>query len=761
MTNFNLKSLAIFLLLCGKVLAADGDIDPTFAPIAFGPATDGDSAANPQPEVDALALAAAGTVYSSGRDQIISGLYRKSLNSFSSKGALNTKFNPTVIADQDGSARSDDIAVAADGKILTVDSDGIVRRYLTSGKLDPAFKQVLRLYNSQSFRIAIAPDMKIIVSSTYAYGPSWTDDYDNLYTGIIRLLADGSIDPGFTPRVVQTDYDNDSGSFIRGISVASDCSIWFCGRLIMDDGAYDRAWGRLDSTGQPDYSVGEDYNTLDSVQAIAVMCNSNVLIARLNYNDDSPNPGYPYIDQIRPDGTPELRWQPLTLPGSDSIYGLNDEKFGWGSQNFNRLIAQADGKILVAGSFVYNSGSGVRHHLARLNSNGTIDSSFAGYCGANGWVRDIKLQPDGRIFAAGSFDIVNGNARKCLVRLTNGPGSGWGTNADPPTNGPRITTSSKTASSKQPVSIQFLTGWYYVTSFAFNDRFTFNESNGFLYLQAGLNSARVTEIRSPAFDTAFTDEKVNEIGTGSTYAPSAASLNSAANEVAKGNLNSFPTLIWAPGTILRTTIPGSDSIGFKTEGRLAVFTNALSDMGNGYYAPAITLVPGGPYKSIPGTSLGTGSNIGMMYSGFYPGTQTPYKNVPRVIQYVTAKKNGISYYIGLFFINTPEDGAILTDVDMPSTDTTAPKVVIKYMPVKNQPVHSDALAIAGDATDNDWIKRVEWQVNGGEWHPCAGQGYWSALIYGLVPGANTVDVRCTDAAGNQGRLTKKLLINRL
>jgi hypothetical protein len=30
-----------------------------------------------------------------------------------------------------------------------------------------------------------------------------------------------------------------------------------------------------------------------------------------------------------------------------------------------------------------------------------------------------------------------------------------------------------------------------------------------------------------------------------------------------------------------------------------------------------------------------------------------------------------------------------------------------------------------------------------------------------VPGANTVDVRCTDASGNQGRLTKKLLINRL
>jgi len=74
------------------------------------------------------------------------------------------------------------------------------------------------------------------------------------------------------------------------------------------------------------------------------------------------------------------------------------------------VVVQPDGKILIGGSFTTLSPNGgatvTRNCMARLNSNGTVDTAFDP--NANGEVRAIVVQPDGKILVGGSFNAFNG-----------------------------------------------------------------------------------------------------------------------------------------------------------------------------------------------------------------------------------------------------------------------------------------------------------------------------------------------------------------
>lgn len=80
----------------------------------------------------------------------------------------------------------------------------------------------------------------------------------------------------------------------------------------------------------------------------------------------------------------------------------------------NAQAVQADGKLLIGGSFIA-AGGGERGNLARMNDDGTVDAAFAPK--TNDQIRAIALQADGRILIGGAFTTVDGTARNRLARL--------------------------------------------------------------------------------------------------------------------------------------------------------------------------------------------------------------------------------------------------------------------------------------------------------------------------------------------------------
>jgi uncharacterized delta-60 repeat protein len=93
-----------------------------------------------------------------------------------------------------------------------------------------------------------------------------------------------------------------------------------------------------------------------------------------------------------------------------------------GSDDSVQVIEMQDhNKILIGGGFTLVNGL-VRNGLARLNSDGNIDTTFQVGSGFDGAVRSMAVQPDGRIVVVGYFKQFDGVNRNGIVRLNQGGG---------------------------------------------------------------------------------------------------------------------------------------------------------------------------------------------------------------------------------------------------------------------------------------------------------------------------------------------------
>jgi len=82
------------------------------------------------------------------------------------------------------------------------------------------------------------------------------------------------------------------------------------------------------------------------------------------------------------------------------------------------VVVQSDGKIVIVGQF--RSWDGVAMSRAvRLNSDGTVDATFKTNIGtaADGSLRRVRLQSDGKILISGTFSSWNGTTVNSIVRL--------------------------------------------------------------------------------------------------------------------------------------------------------------------------------------------------------------------------------------------------------------------------------------------------------------------------------------------------------
>src|SRR5437870_2283384 len=80
------------------------------------------------------------------------------------------------------------------------------------------------------------------------------------------------------------------------------------------------------------------------------------------------------------------------------------------------IALQSDGRILIGGTFATFNGIS-RARVARLNADGSLDSTFDPGAGPNTSVVALSLQPDGKILIGGDFTAIGGVTRNYIARL--------------------------------------------------------------------------------------------------------------------------------------------------------------------------------------------------------------------------------------------------------------------------------------------------------------------------------------------------------
>ncbi|CAN5314369.1 hypothetical protein BH23VER1_BH23VER1_02390 [soil metagenome] len=80
------------------------------------------------------------------------------------------------------------------------------------------------------------------------------------------------------------------------------------------------------------------------------------------------------------------------------------------------MAEQGDRKVIIGGEFLSSHGI-PRRNIARLNTDGTVDTTFNPGSGFNGAVRGIAVRGDGKILVGGEFSAYNGQPASRVVLL--------------------------------------------------------------------------------------------------------------------------------------------------------------------------------------------------------------------------------------------------------------------------------------------------------------------------------------------------------
>jgi len=80
------------------------------------------------------------------------------------------------------------------------------------------------------------------------------------------------------------------------------------------------------------------------------------------------------------------------------------------------LALQSDGKVFIGGQFTKVNYS-ARNRVARLNEDGSLDTTFDPGNGANCTVSALAVQIDGKVVIGGCFTSVGGESRRRVARL--------------------------------------------------------------------------------------------------------------------------------------------------------------------------------------------------------------------------------------------------------------------------------------------------------------------------------------------------------
>jgi uncharacterized delta-60 repeat protein len=314
------------------------------------------------------------------------GVTRNNIARLNPDGTLDAAFNPNA----DSAVES--ILVQADGKILVSgfftsiggqQRNRIARLDATTGLADSFDPNA----NDGVYSLALQADGKILAGGFFTSMGGETRNH------IARIdAATGLIDS----------FDPNANSVIRSIAVQADGKILAGGNFqgANSIGGQTRNFiARLDAT--TGLADSFDPNANGTLYSIAVQTDGRILAG----GTFSSIGGQTRNLIARLDPTTAL---------ADSF---NPNAMGGAPMGHVKSIAvQADGRVLVGGTFE-NIGGLNRAHIARLDGSTGLADSFDP--SADGVVWSIAVQPDGKILAGGAFNAMGGLLRNLFARLSN------------------------------------------------------------------------------------------------------------------------------------------------------------------------------------------------------------------------------------------------------------------------------------------------------------------------------------------------------
>jgi uncharacterized delta-60 repeat protein len=328
-------------------------------------------------------------------------------NSFNGDGKFTSGFL--------GGDHAEAVAIQTDGKIVAAGGNH-VERYLPNGLLDTSFggAGIYHVASSDELRdIAAQPDGKIVLLGTHK-------SLDNTFKfSFWRLNPDASLD---------TTFDGDGDAFFDLHSIfgtGTDLALQPDGRLLAlgSSGRSQvlmRIWpdATLDTGGQQTMGYAESGLGLGSdetANGMALQPDGKIVVAGEISNQAGTESDLA-LARFLSDGQLD-----------DSFGNHGRVQFGFGQYDrANAVVVQPDGKIVVAGTSDPPGISAENFLIARFNPDGTKDESF-GLFGFNivdflgnidrGFA--LALAPDGKIVVAGfAWNAVRNRSMAAVARLT-------------------------------------------------------------------------------------------------------------------------------------------------------------------------------------------------------------------------------------------------------------------------------------------------------------------------------------------------------
>ena len=338
----------------------------------------------------AHALQPDGKIMIGGSFTALAGATRHCISRLNADGTNDATFDPG--SGVGGATIVNDITLMPDGKAILNGTftayNGSANGGLIRINADGSFDAPLALTSSVVGNIqalAVYPGNKVMVGGTFSIVGNTPR------ANIARLNADGTNDASFDPGTA-------ANSIVQSFAVQPDGKIIVGGSFTTFNGATANRIVRLNENGSIDSSFNTGTGLNGSLDAMLLLADGKLMIAGgfAQVNGTVVN----RIARLNPDGSIDGTFTAGT--------GLNS--------TVKQINLLPDGKFMIGGQFTTYNGI-TRNRMARINADGTLDTTFDPGTGPNNIVNGFAIHPDGKIVIGGTFTSVAGVAKAKLARL--------------------------------------------------------------------------------------------------------------------------------------------------------------------------------------------------------------------------------------------------------------------------------------------------------------------------------------------------------